>query len=239
MRLTRGCALRLVSVSEAAGEFRDCRPRGVVKHVLQFVSDTWQDTQNQALLELLIALKADGTISSYVGRWGCSDEAALAIARSHLPYSALALIDSATLTAEILSELAVVRSWSEFDDFPGCERFEYVIYEDSYALTIPKVSVALHPDTPPNVIRRLAGSRNKHVRASVAVRLDLDSAVVRRLHRDKEAAVRAACARRPDCTEAVLARFAAVSDRKVRTAGYEHSHATEEIRATAVVLGVE
>ena len=239
--IIRGYELGFFSY-QAALNLVNSYSRSVTSPLMDDVVDSWTRSQSPELLKLLPALQADQNFASAVSAGRCTEESKLLVlAELRLPLVCWAIANSEPLTEPLLRALADAPASSFRTDgenysssvSPG------VIWAGDYVRRIPQVIVALHPDTPPDVIEELARARSKYVRAAVVSRDDLPDVLRAKLAKDKQPIVRAACAGRENCTVDELARFALDPDVEVRRAAHDHARATAEVKASAALLGLE
>ena len=111
-----------------------------------------------------------------------------------------------------------------------------VIGTNGYLSYHPQILVALHSDTPMDVLDKLRKARSKYVRAAILDRPDTTVENLRAASKDKEATVRVAVARHALADEDILMRLALDPNAPVRDAVREHPNATDEIKAAASLM---
>ena len=238
--IVRGCELGLIPYDEALAAI-DNYSRSVISQLLNDVVDSWNRSLSSELYKLLLELYPDEHFASAVSSGRCTEESRLLVlAKSRLPRTCWAVATSESLTEPLLRALIDAPASSDSTDGEDCSSLvgPGVIWAGDYLRRIPQVIVALHPDTPADLFEQLARARSKYVRAAMASREDLPQQLRATLAKDKQSVVRASCARWDNCSVEELARFAVDRDVEVRRAAHDHARATEEVKATAALMGL-
>jgi len=196
-------------------------------------------TASDELVSLIVAIGDDDYLSRGVG-WGLrlNEERLVALVSDRTFKRTAWAVASGDqpLTEPVLRALASASSFSIPNDFSlSVELPVGVIATTGYISYHPQILVALHPDTPQDVLDKLRKARSKYVRAAILDRPDTTLDNLRTASKDKEPTVRVAVARHPLADEQILMHLALDGDASVRDAVREHPAVTDEIKA-AVAL---
>ena len=196
-------------------------------------------TASDEMVSLIVAIGGDDYLSKGVG-WGLRlhEERLLTLLsdRTFKRTSWAVASGDQPLTEPVLRALAFASSFSIQEEFSPLANLPVgAIATTGYISYHPQIRVALHPDTPQDVLDKLRKARSKYVRAAILDRPNTTLDNLRTASKDKEPTVRVAVARHPLTDEEILMRLALDGDASVRDAVREHPAATDEIRA-AVAL---
>jgi len=193
--------------------------------------EQWAAGQDARVLETLILSKSDSFVASVIREGTPLDPVLIeSIVMARLPEACWEIANRLPLDATLLRHLAAVPSYGidlyvttvDFDDeqpvgvvvSPGTP---YPL--DAHVTHHTQILVALHPETPDDVLDRLVTARSRYVRAALAERPYV--AGLERLARDKEAVVRMAVARQESTPSPLLAELSADGDAEVRAAALD------------------